>query len=269
MSDPSPLRYAVRRFMRIWPPLAAFVLVALLVVGPLATTLPVGDYFSNPDTWTYLDNLRLDIRYGLPGVFLENPYPGAVNGSLWTLPVEALMYICVPVLLTFFGAKSKSKALLALCIAACALSCWLRSEYPGVRFVVYGTDWNQAMDIIPFYLIGMVCSRYDIRKYLNLQAAAVLILVLSCSMMSYTAMQAVLFLALPYIVFSIALARTRSSARWAKRRRYPTGYTCMAFRFNSCSSMAAAVWAFRSASWRRSSSARDCRYWFRMRRIIW
>ena len=36
----------------------------------------------------------VDLRYTLPGVFADNP-TNAVNGSLWTLPVEMRMYVIV------------------------------------------------------------------------------------------------------------------------------------------------------------------------------
>ncbi|MCX4198562.1 hypothetical protein OMR07_26260 [Methylobacterium organophilum] len=49
-------------------------------------------------TWTYLQNILLVTRYELPGVFTGNIYPDVVNGSLWTLPLEVLMYIGVMIL---------------------------------------------------------------------------------------------------------------------------------------------------------------------------
>jgi hypothetical protein len=36
--------------------------------------------------------LRLKIQYYLPGVFLHTPFPGALNGSLWTIPLEVSWY---------------------------------------------------------------------------------------------------------------------------------------------------------------------------------
>ena len=210
LSDPHPLRYAVKRFMRIWPPLAMFVLCATFLVGPLLSWLPAGEYYAHPRTWDYLANLRLDIRYALPGVFDQNPYPHAVNGSLWTLPVEVLMYVLVPILLTICRAQTHTSyprwVLLGMCTAICALVCYQNTYHPQARVVIYGTDWISALQIIPFYLIGMVCSLFDIRRYLSVQVSLVLILVLSCIKLSYVKMQIVLFLALPYIVFSIALA---------------------------------------------------------------
>jgi peptidoglycan/LPS O-acetylase OafA/YrhL len=51
-------------------------------------------YFLDSATLTYLpSNLSLKfLQYGLPGVFEHNPYPFAINGSLWTLFYEVSCY---------------------------------------------------------------------------------------------------------------------------------------------------------------------------------
>lgn len=209
-SDPHPVRYAIKRFMRIWPPLAVFVLFAAFVAGPMLSSLSVKEYFLSGGHIRYLDNLVLRIQYALPGVFSWNPYPNAVNGSLWTLPVEAVMYIIVPVLLTVVQAKKNTKvskiALVAVCVFVCALDCYVYAYHPSLRIVIYGTDWVSALHIVPFYFIGVACTIPEFRKYLNLQVALVLILLVSCLNMSYLSMQIALYFVMPYVVFSLAFA---------------------------------------------------------------
>lgn len=64
----------------------------------MVTQFSLGRYLAADGTWTYLQNILLVTRYELPGVFTGNIYPDVVNGSLWTLPLEVLMYIGVMIL---------------------------------------------------------------------------------------------------------------------------------------------------------------------------
>ena len=95
--DPNLVRFWVRRALRIMPGLVAVLVLCALVLGPLVTTLSPGAYFTDPGTWTFLthNTLLFPQQYVLPGVFADNPYPAAVNGSLWCLPVEVLGYAMV------------------------------------------------------------------------------------------------------------------------------------------------------------------------------
>lgn len=89
--DPHPLRFAARRLLRIWPGLLAVTCIAAWLLGPLVTEVPLRDYFRSPVTWDYFAQLVFAVRLHLPGVFEHSPYP-AVNGSLWTIPIEVQWY---------------------------------------------------------------------------------------------------------------------------------------------------------------------------------
>lgn len=93
--DPDAKRFFLRRSLRIFPGLWLVVGLTVFLIGPVLTSLTVTDYFSSAKTWRYLTTSALLVRYELPGVFVSNPYPVAVNGSLWTLPVEFFCYISV------------------------------------------------------------------------------------------------------------------------------------------------------------------------------
>jgi len=89
--DPHPLRFAAKRLLRIWPGLAVVTCVAAWLLGPLVTDASLRDYFHSPVTWDYFAQLVFAVRLHLPGVFEHSPYP-AVNGSLWTIPIEVQWY---------------------------------------------------------------------------------------------------------------------------------------------------------------------------------
>lgn len=87
----SALDFVAKRLIRIFPALIVATLLTVLLIGPLATSLPLSEYFSTGRTWQYLSNLLLWIQFDLPGVFAANPFPTTVNGSIWTLPFVMFM----------------------------------------------------------------------------------------------------------------------------------------------------------------------------------
>ena len=94
--------FVMARILRIFPALIVAVLFSVFVVGLYFTTLPAQEYLNHPAIYTYLfNNITLILKplaYILPNVFETNPYKHAVNGSLWTLPGEMMMYISLGVL---------------------------------------------------------------------------------------------------------------------------------------------------------------------------
>ncbi|WP_245975737.1 acyltransferase family protein [Amycolatopsis palatopharyngis] len=92
--DSSWWRFSARRLLRILPPLLVVVMITVFVIGPIFTVLSSADYWANLQTWRYLlgTSLLLLLQHTLPGVFVDNPYPWSVNGSLWTLPMELIGY---------------------------------------------------------------------------------------------------------------------------------------------------------------------------------
>jgi peptidoglycan/LPS O-acetylase OafA/YrhL len=98
LRNPSWWRFLVRRAFRIFPGLlgAAVFCVAL---GAVLTTSDALPFWSVVPRFVLKNTTILfGIDYKLPGLFEANPYPGAVNGSLWTLPIEVKFYIYFAIL---------------------------------------------------------------------------------------------------------------------------------------------------------------------------
>lgn len=91
----SPGDFIKGRFYRVFPALLVMVALTVLLLGPWLTRLSLSEYFASKEVFKYFyKNATLlgGVTYKLPGVFESNPYPFAVNGSLWTLPTELRMY---------------------------------------------------------------------------------------------------------------------------------------------------------------------------------
>ncbi len=95
---PAPARFALRRALRIYPALVVNVAVCALLLGPLVSSLPLRAYLASPELREFIAKaLTLDPGpLQLPGVlFADNPVGLLVNGSLWTLRYEAMMYAMI------------------------------------------------------------------------------------------------------------------------------------------------------------------------------
>ncbi len=208
VTDSNPLRYGIRRFLRLWPPFAIFILIMVFVAGPLLSDLGAEGYF---ESWyqTYLQNLRFFTIYAQPGVFTNLPIPNTTNGSLWTMPVEACLYLITPFVLTILRVKSHPKAsfygMAIITGAAVAFDIFLRVGFSGKTVVFYGTDLIAAFHLTVFYMIGMLFTYEEMKKYLNLQAGCVAMCFLFVFQFASGFMQyLMLYIIFPYFIFSLA-----------------------------------------------------------------
>jgi len=93
------LTYLWGRVLRIFPALFIAAAFSAIIIGALCTSLPKGAYLTHPSVYAFIkNNTLLRVTYLLPSVFTHNPYPNIVNGSLWTLPIEFMLYIIIGII---------------------------------------------------------------------------------------------------------------------------------------------------------------------------
>ena len=108
--------YALKRVQRIYP---AYISVVLLMAIFLffVSSKSLEEYFSM-EWFNYLVSNALFLNFlhnWLPGVFEHNTLQ-AVNGALWTIKIEVMFYISVPILAIFILRKNRFWGLVGIYI---------------------------------------------------------------------------------------------------------------------------------------------------------
>lgn len=215
----SAKRFFKARFRRVWPPLAAVVVLSV-VMGAFITTLPVGQYLTSSVTWRYLLNAVFVLQHDLPGVFENNVFGSAVNGALWTLPVEVLCYVACYVIYRLGLLKKKR----ILGVMAVYLVCaWFGFRICAVLGIAI---LSAAFRPIYFFLLGHVLYVYrdkvpvDLRLFiLSLAGMGV------CFMLSQPGVAVWIFY--PYVLVYLAFMGKQCGSRLAFGGRFSyTIYLC-------------------------------------------
>jgi peptidoglycan/LPS O-acetylase OafA/YrhL len=212
--NPSTSQFFWNRFLRIVPGLVGVALFTIFLLGPFVTTLPVSDYFQNPATWNYLSIITIfGVIYTLPGVFTTNAFPNAVNGSIWTLPLEFKMYILV-----FITGFLKLHKRLILMILTLMLIFYFFIDLNFSTFFYNILYWNGASSIQQlgsspvthfelsyplFFMIGSLYYLYEKKINYSIKLAVVLLIIWILSF-NTPLFSIASFISLPYLVLYMA-----------------------------------------------------------------
>jgi len=216
LSEPKVSRFVQKRFLRIFPGLAANVVFVSCVLAASVTALGAAEYFGSHGLLRYFRNILFYPVYDLPGVFASNIYPVAVNGSLWSLPVEVLMYVTVPIL--FLNGRRNSLLFAAIVTALfCAVGLeYVRIQPSGEPTVIYGTNLISAADVACYFQIGALYTFVDQRFLKRPILALATLFICARAVNHYVLGEIVLMLLLPYCVISLGSIRSSLIARGLK-----------------------------------------------------
>ena len=224
------MSFLAARALRLFPGLLVSLLFVAFIIGPLATTLGLGAYFTHIETYTFTirNMLLFPLQYTLPGVFETQPYP-SVEGSIWTLFYEVVCYMGVFVL-GMLGILRKP--LWVMGALAAYLAIWLAIEaadMPVNRIV-------RLQELSLPFVIGM--AFYVWREKLPLSLIGVAILTaLTWATWGTVLYDLMLALALSYATFWLAYIPGGFIRRYNEIGDYSYGIYIYAFPFQGL-----AVW---------------------------
>jgi len=183
-------RFLAKRALRIYPGLAVCILVLTFGLGAAMTSLPLREYLRDPATRDFLGaNLLMHLQpNSLPGVEFSKFWFGTVmDGPLWSLPLEAALYLMVAALgVTRLIRLPVLVVLLVLGLLSLWFDTWIDRNL-ALGFIG-GVGWMLA-----FFVTGMALYKLRDRGIFNgrLALLAALGIVASVPLQSFIPMFAV------------------------------------------------------------------------------
>ena len=237
---PGLVEFGLARALRIMPALAVVTVLTALVLGPLVTSLPAGDYLRDRRTWLYVPQ-ALSLRwlvFSLPGVFDTLRFH-VVNGPLWTLYYEVTCYVGLALALRAEMAVKRAPSWL---IFALYVPLYLLLAYGGGPRHADALTYAQLS--LPFVL-GMAAYRFRARIPASGMIAAALVAM------------AVAWLSTSWRSRSGCCRSPMARSTW---RRFPAGCSIAIMRSGTIP-MASTSTAGRSSSWSCCTIPRPIRLW--------
>ena len=229
MARSSLMDFLKARALRIYPGLIVMLVLTVFVLGPAITSLPAHDYLQSRDTYHYLlkcATLLNGVEYHLPGVFETNPMSGAVNGSLWSMPVEVRLYALLALIwlpLGLFGRFKLSLFSGLTVLLAVTAGCLVVSTH------LNGEPESAALRLIFMFFTGAAFFCLKSRVPLSGRILAALRFVLGACAFSRLAFHVAYMLSLGYLVLLLAYVPTGRIRNYNKVGDYSYGVYIYAF----------------------------------------
>ncbi|MEN9435529.1 MAG: hypothetical protein RIR09_184 [Pseudomonadota bacterium] len=146
--------YISKRIRRIYP--AYFTIVILCAIGlVMVSSRSVNQYFSADWLKYVAANLSFlnFLSPALPGVFDTNKM-AAVNGALWTLKIEAMFYMSVPIFAYFFRKFSTFPVIVITYVASTAYAVFMTALSERTGSGVYAELARQLPGQLSYFMAG-------------------------------------------------------------------------------------------------------------------
>jgi peptidoglycan/LPS O-acetylase OafA/YrhL len=168
----------------------------------------------------------------LPGVFEHNPFPGAINAAIWTLPLELKCYLIVLVA-GALGLIGTRRGITLAAFIAIASFAWLLHHPPSnILFNdIIVLQKGYSFWPVPFFVLGMLL--YGWRAQVSVHGLGAVILVAAYAGLHDTALAPALF----YIAFTYGVlwaGTTPMLHRFAPKHDYSYGIYVYGFVIQQC-----------------------------------
>lgn len=210
----TPQEYIWKRLLRLYP---AFIVLLIITMLFLPFVYQGTNILRENSYQTYFQNaLSLyNIQYEVTGVFENNPYPKAINGSLWSLSYEFTMYIAL--LLLFLLRKNKNLIFIVTGIFLFSFYCMISENYIlGIIMQKLALVPDFFYKLCTYFLAGSILALINFKKLNTLSLRLILAALLVVSLY-FNIYKFISPLALPLLIIFIGTNKNKYISEVGKK----------------------------------------------------
>ncbi len=197
--------YFSKRFNRILPAYLSVVIFFFIFLS-LFSSLSIFEFFTSFESWKYLfanlSSLNF-LQHSLPGVFTTH-INTSVNGALWTIKVELLFYLTVPLIVYSYRWSNTNKVLISIFI--------LSALYYYTMIYLERSTQNSIFSILKYQLpsqmmffISGAFIYYNLKHFKTYSHIYLLIAIATYTIDSFTPIYPLYAMALSVMIVYLAL----------------------------------------------------------------
>ena len=195
--------YLWKRILRLYPGLIV-VLILTILLSPFVYQSKV-PMLENETLKSYIPNniSLLYIQFSVEGIFEKNPYKSSINGSLWTITYEVIMYFFLTVFFAFRKKTVLIKSTLILFYIGLFIGETLFLDFFNTfNNLILGT---QLLDLSLFFIAGSLLAAFKIEQMNNQMSILILALFAYVTSIYFNINAEVKYILLPIIVILTGL----------------------------------------------------------------
>lgn len=225
LNSSSILSYLTKRSLRIVPGFWAVVLLSIVALALLTSETPLKRIFSTEAISYVANNFAFRIHYQVSEILSGKP----INGSLWTIPYEAFLYILIIPLWWIRRSEMRVAAIIGVLFTFLAFHFLANDTLGRLSLPVIWINIAELCRLGAFYMMGALFATWKILSFkknwivVSLGVGAVAFSLLS-QVYYYTA-----FLCMPALILSLGLMYNKFFSQATASGDYSYGVYLWAF----------------------------------------
>jgi peptidoglycan/LPS O-acetylase OafA/YrhL len=218
-NSPGVLPYLAKRALRIVPAFWVTVLLSVVVLALITSESPLKNIFSGDSFRYVLNNLAFRIHYSIPGI-LEGK---TINGSLWTIPYEAFLYVLI---IPLWWVKRSSLRVVLLCgvlIAFLTLHFLAREALMGRSLPLIWLNIAELCRLGSLYLIGALLATVRAFSFERRGIAVLLAFILIVGSFMTGLYYYTVFVCIPVIILNLGMMYSKTASQITSNGDYSYG----------------------------------------------